>query len=142
MLWKLNKLKDIPVFVQQELSKQADGGDKAQQRKEEKERSERLGRGLSSQTETATQTFEFKMDPFIAGIAKEDYERKYTGPMQKSVKRMELSHHQRLMYKRGHRPLFDTPDYLQAFVAPPKLGDLQNIARAVLDDTFDEKAED
>ena len=62
--------------------------------------------------------------------------------MQKSVKRMEMAHHKKLMAKKGHKPLFDTPDYLKAFAEPQKLGDLHSLARSILEGTFDDKAED
>ena len=114
MLWKLNKLKDIPVFVQSELSRQADGENKAAKKKKEKERAE----ALKEKTEAGTspsKKFSINMDAFISSIAKGDYDGKFNGKMQKSVKNMEMQHHKKLMVKKGHKPLFDTPDYLKQF---------------------------
>ena len=42
MLWKLGKLKDIPVFVQQQLSRQAEITNKAHKRKEEEDHTDNL----------------------------------------------------------------------------------------------------
>ena len=53
-----------------------------------------------------------------------------------------MTHHKKLMAKKGHKPLFDTPDYLKAFAEPQKLGDLHSLARSILEGTFDDKAED
>ena len=112
MLWKLSKLQDIPIFLQQELSRQADGENKATKRKEEKERALKLQENRSGAGEKSKK-FNVNMDAFISSIAKEDYERKFSGKMQKSVKRMEMMHHKKMMVKKGHKPLYDIPDYLK-----------------------------
>ena len=78
MVWKLNKLKDIPVFVQSELSRQADGENKAAKMKE-KERAEAL-----KEKEVGTspsKKFSINMDAFISSIAKGDYDGKFNGKM-------------------------------------------------------------
>ena len=77
------------------------------------------------------------MDAFVSSIAKEDYERRFNGQMQKSVKRLELEHHKKTMVKKGHRPLFEIPDYLKHFEDPPLKSDLNNITKAILEDTYD-----
>ena len=82
------------------------------------------------------------MDAFVSSIEKEDYERKFNGKMQKSVKKLEMDHHRKTMVKKGHRPLFEIPDYLKHYQEPPKMSDLQDITKAILEDTFDEHAED
>ena len=113
MLWKLGKLKNIPVFVNSELSKQADGENKAAKRKKEKERAENLKNIILSPS--PTKKFKINMDAFVSSIAKGDFDGKFNGKMQASVKNMEMQHHKKLMVKKGHKPLFDTPDYLKQF---------------------------
>ena len=98
--------------MKSELGRNADGENKTARRKKETDRAEALAKSVDA-GQGSGQKFSINMDAFVSSIAKEDYERRFTGKMQKSVKRLEMEHHKKTMVKKGHRPLFEIPDYLK-----------------------------